>query len=518
MKRKFLFVLCILFSLLLIVTSAHAYLCVRWNSKSASCSGLTDVGDRSNPEICFNCTRDGNWTLISGNSAGTFSCFYWSGSAWTAKSASCTGLPDVGTRSAPAVCNNCTGDGNWTLIAGNSTDMVNAFYWNGTQWVLDTTRSSGLPIDLTYPRPYICNNCTGDNRWTLIYGQYDGTFGCYYWTGSAWASIGASCTGLGDVGLESRPYACDNCTGDGRWTFISGEEYGTFLGYYWNGTQWVSDSSRVYGLGDIGSCSRPSICNNCVGDGKWTLVSGNLDGTFNCFYMVGEVTNTQYRNQASNVSVVAMGGGVNLSVEMYAECALKYAILSTNESTVWENKTTYNSPMSMGDVVDWALANFSYVNSSFCDRVVGWRVYFNDSANWWNSTPVLTFTQIPYCNATAGVRSGISSTSCANTTHFQITWSQVTTGYIEAWLPYHTVDSTNYCDYEFTDGYNFTVYNLTDYCYAKAYLKDIAANDVTHFRISIPLRVAPPSNLPAALGAAMVGLIIVIYVITTRRE
>ena len=190
----------------------------------------------------------------------------------------------------PAVAFNITGDGRWNLIAGNSSGEFHGFYWNDSlgQWISEPALVAGLEDAGSYPTPAIAFNITGDGRWNLIAGNSSGEFHGFYWNDSLgqWISDSSLVAGLGDVGDYSAPAIAFNITGDGRWNLISGEFGGGFHGFYWDDSleQWVNDSSLVAGLGDIGDRSSPAIAFNITGDGRWNLISGDRYGKFYGFY------------------------------------------------------------------------------------------------------------------------------------------------------------------------------------------------------------------------------------------
>jgi len=255
-----------------------------WTSNSSIVSGLGDIGLESKPIICNNCTGHAEWELIAGHYYGGFYGFYWDGTEWVSNSTISSGLTaGSNTAPSPTICNNCTGHAEWEIIVGYSNGSFNGFYWNGTSWVSDSDIVSGLGSVGTTSKPTICNNCTGHAEWELIAGEYDGTFNGFYWNGTSWVSDSDIISGLGDIGIESTPTIYNNCTGTDNWELIGGNYEGIFRGFYWNGTSWVSDSDIISGLGDIGTRSAPTICNNCTGHAEWELISGTYGGGFSGF-------------------------------------------------------------------------------------------------------------------------------------------------------------------------------------------------------------------------------------------
>ncbi|MCD6371356.1 MAG: hypothetical protein J7L39_01400 [Candidatus Aenigmarchaeota archaeon] len=97
-------------------------------------------------------------------------------------------------------------------------------------------------------------------------------------------------------------------------------------------------------------------------------------------------------NQAQSTNIPGVGAKVNLSAYWSTNGpALAYAWLATNETGNWENKTTYGSPLSFGEVTSgWS--NFTWQNLSVqAGTVVAWRICANDTVGNENCTNIRTF-------------------------------------------------------------------------------------------------------------------------------
>ena len=244
--------------------------------------------------MAFNITGDGTWTTIIGEfyPPGAAHGYYWNGTQWVSDPSRVAGLGDV--RGAwPAMAFNVTGDGTWTMITGDIYGGFHGYYWNGTQWVSDPARVAGLVNVECDSTPALAFNVTGDGTWTLITGElghcggyytYDNCAGFYgyYWNGTQWVSDPSRVAGLGRIKCYSCPSMAFNPRGDGKWILISGDERGgwggKFYGWYWNGTQWVSDSSVVAGLGGSGDWlhwTRAIAVFNLTGNGNWSVITAN---------------------------------------------------------------------------------------------------------------------------------------------------------------------------------------------------------------------------------------------------
>jgi hypothetical protein len=98
-----------------------------------------------------------------------------------------------------------------------------------------------------------------------------------------------------------------------------------------------------------------------------------------------------YLNVGQNSTFIFPGKPIKLFAEWKDNGNVSYAILSTNETGYWENKTSYGSPLNVNHF--WSWSNFTWQNSSISSgNVIAWRIYANDTAGNWNVTEVNTFT------------------------------------------------------------------------------------------------------------------------------
>jgi hypothetical protein len=117
-----------------------------------------------------------------------------------------------------------------------------------------------------------------DDMWYCISGEGD-----YYLTGWEWWEAeeqwkAPAINVIGGLWTQRFTHSTVFLINDTR-HLISGHEFGTFYGYYWNGNSWVEDSNVVKGLYDVGSDSAPTVFDYygtpCLITGMWT--SGSLD-------------------------------------------------------------------------------------------------------------------------------------------------------------------------------------------------------------------------------------------------
>ena len=203
---------------------------------------------------------------------------------WESNSSLVSGL-ETASSPKPTIAFNITSDGRWNLIVGKHYGY-SGFYWDGSQWISGSSIVAGLVCD-QYAAPAIAFNITGDGRWDLISGDVWGSFRGFYWNGSSeqWISDSSLVAGLGGVSGTPKPSIAFNITGDGRWNLIAGGYKTGFQGFYWDDSaeQWISDDSLVSGLETVSNYASPSIAFNVTGDGRWNLIAGETYG-FQGFY------------------------------------------------------------------------------------------------------------------------------------------------------------------------------------------------------------------------------------------
>ena len=107
---------------------------------------------------------------------------------------------------------------------------------------------------------------------------------------------------------------------------------------------------------------------------------------------VSDVSAPQWSLMAENTSAPLIGATVNLTV-YWKDGNLSHAVLATNESGSWQNKTVnYTSPRAMSGT--GMLVNFTWNNSSIVTggTTIRWRVYANDTYGKENMTDYSSFT------------------------------------------------------------------------------------------------------------------------------
>jgi hypothetical protein len=217
------------------------------------------------------------------------------------------------------------------------------------------------------------------------------TGGTYLFEWADWRDITNLIGSDGSVDLTKCYYAVDAETTTGLMDACS-YSAGTITFDFSDGSPSPVDYiwyAVVFTLGSDATTATGTTSTGAIG-GK-TDTSDSIDVTVT----VLDTTPPLWRNQGQNNSAPLEGEPVLLYAQGYDETALDFAILETNESGgVWQNKTTYGSPMDMGDAVaTWEWSNFTWVNASVtAGTTVGWRIWYNDTSGNYNVTDVMTFT------------------------------------------------------------------------------------------------------------------------------
>lgn len=106
-----------------------------------------------------------------------------------------------------------------------------------------------------------------------------------------------------------------------------------------------------------------------------------------------DTTSPQWRNQQQNTTEIVKGDAVELSSQGQDAVNLSHAVLATNETGSWKNKTgNYSSPFSLHTADVWTWSNFTWQNASMqAGTTVSWRIWYNDTAGNYNSTSMTAF-------------------------------------------------------------------------------------------------------------------------------
>ena len=124
----------------------------------------------------------------------------------------------------------------------------------------------------------------------------------------------------------------------------------------------------------------------------------------------------KYVNNNSNTTAPVEGDAVLLYANWTDDTSLDTALLATNESSTWGNKTSMNINLT----ADQTWSNFTWQNTSvLAGTVVAWRIYANDSMNSMNVTVNHTFTVQPAVVDTTKPTPIASGQNASTTTQFE---------------------------------------------------------------------------------------------------
>lgn len=117
----------------------------------------------------------------------------------------------------------------------------------------------------------------------------------------------------------------------------------------------------------------------------WDIVIFQVD-----YIQAPDSTPTIWSNPNVNVTNPNRAEPVNISVVWEDSGGADFAWLATNETGAWKNYTdgTYGSPRNLGDTASPITVNFSWINQTGSPRVIGWKVYANDTSGNENGTNI----------------------------------------------------------------------------------------------------------------------------------
>ncbi len=109
-----------------------------------------------------------------------------------------------------------------------------------------------------------------------------------------------------------------------------------------------------------------------------------------------ETTSPLWRHQQQNVSSIIQGEPVELAAQGQDNRNLSHAVLATNETGTWENKSIHGSPIRLYAGDTWTWSNFTWDNTSVtAGSTLGWRIWYNDTAGNVNATDTEIFSLEP---------------------------------------------------------------------------------------------------------------------------
>jgi hypothetical protein len=361
-----------------------------WGNQQEITAGATATGGFEAFDAVY--AADGSIAMAASSdaAAGNVATFTWNGAAWT----NSTDFSVAGAGADNVVwfrlkADPSTDDIQAASIDGAS-DMATA-YWNGTTWATTIDIDTGLDVNTSRVMDFVWDptGSTGKLVWDTD------TTG----TTLSQRTCSPQCTGTTST--------ISTYAGTGRW-----------ISLFTNPT--AGDSVNILGIrlnsnSDIGSFSWNGAAYANYGDGAFTA-----DTTVSTFAAYGfdfqRAFDTQaptFSNQDQSSDNIPQNGTVYLTAYWADSVQLDVAILETNETGTFQNRTTYGSPVNLTG--NYSLVNFTWINASIAPgTVIGWRVYANDTSGNWNATPLMNFTVIRIYNFT--VFPALDNFSVANST------------------------------------------------------------------------------------------------------
>ena len=157
----------------------------------------------------------------------------------------------------------------------------------------------------------------------------------------------------------------------------------------------VYDSSQA--LIGVEDWSNFTWMNSSVTEGTvvgWRVWANDTGGNWGVSsirtFTIGDNVPPQSSSAGENRTVAGQSDHILLYAYWVDSLGLDTAVLETNESGVWDNKSVYDSPQALSGVEDWS--NFTWMNSSVAEgTTIGWRIWANDTSGNWNVTDIITF-------------------------------------------------------------------------------------------------------------------------------
>ncbi len=336
--RKFL-----LFVILIFSSSLNAQITKGWEYEEAISEGDWHIPwYYLYPYLAYNLRGDGKWIMISGREAyGGYFGFYLDTlqRRWIYDESLTNGLSAHGWEEAPALCYNLREDSKWVLI-GHQGSSFYGYYWDGDEWIEDTSIVSGLPEVSGEIKHCLIDSLLPDGRWTLITGTDVGIVRAFYWDGDRWIEDSVRINGIPDIGSHISVTAGFNLREDNRWVLIVTDYYvAQPRGFYWNGNIWIEDSSIVRGL-PKDNLLKPTMAYNVWGDGKWVLYFGcNQQGTILGYvYDSVDVSNLPSQEDIEVVDVKATTAIIRFNYSRTWTHNLKYSLNPNMNQSSWSYK------------------------------------------------------------------------------------------------------------------------------------------------------------------------------------
>ncbi|PSG99790.1 MAG: hypothetical protein BRC28_02850 [Nanohaloarchaea archaeon SW_4_43_9] len=126
----------------------------------------------------------------------------------------------------------------------------------------------------------------------------------------------------------------------------------------------------------------------------------NMSLNFQAVEITTDDTPPDIRNVSQNYSIITNDTSNLLEAEGYDNFNLSHAVLETNETGNFENKTSsYGSPEAYYTQQNWNETSFEWKNGSIEEeKTVQWRIWYNDTSGNFNATEANSFIVRPNIN------------------------------------------------------------------------------------------------------------------------
>lgn len=266
----------------------------------------------------------------------------------------------------------------YLLIVGSLVISVlpaNAATYNS--WNANSNVVSGLPtwhgMDKGYARCSVAYDFDDNGKFTMIEGVYDGTVYGYTFSGTTWLSDSSVIAGLPDIGFSTSPSFAYNVTGDGTWICIFGQREGTSHGYTWNSSTgtWVGNASVVSGIADVGYNSSPYLVYGFLAS-KWAVFIGRQSGGAIASYYWETSAWVSNTTLVSGIPTVPLNGNWRPSVYYNLLGNSKWVMIMGKGSAAWSGYSWSDSTWSSdSDVVLGLTRTDDNSHASFVFNLLG---------------------------------------------------------------------------------------------------------------------------------------------------
>lgn len=195
---------------------------------------------------------------------------------------------------------------------------------------------------------------------------------------------------------------------------------------------------------------------------------------------------------------------------------LNYTWIETNETGALKNGSLY-VPLNNTNVTTLI---FNWTNSSIgCNKAISFKFYSNSSSSGdtgSSATAVRVF--LPYVVSEPGAAVNISSVSCADKNSANISWTGSGKENVTMNMSYYNTSGVKVCGYYAVNADRMKIFNYTDNCMLVINTSTVNSTVRLDVYASIRVTTVKPGGLPAALTAAAVGTVLVIYAVVRRRK